>query len=404
MSYVCALCNTYINQQKLRKHITETHKMDFNTYLRYHHFGREISCINCKKPVRISPRNHSKYCSNHCQLQYQYKNETEGQKLLRKRRISQGWTDESKEKQSKTKRKFYRERANSNYFIETSDKNKQTKLLRYGNENYNNSDQYKRTCLLKYGVDNIRKLPGYYSKYLSNRVSKIKAKCKKQGANWTTNLPGVLNKILKSQRKTNQDKYEVDFPLQNKEIRNKTYETLINRTADNWRSTAIKKSKNLLSKGIKVGHSTEEEIIGNCLKNMYSEVYTFESIPDYIFSRVKDKYPFNFDFYIPSIDLIVEYQGFFTHGYEPYKNTEDQKNLLETWKIRAKTSKLYDNAVRVWTEQDVLKEKVANRNKIKLLRIYPRLLITKIKLENIDELTEEIQNIIDEAITSYNKL
>lgn len=80
-----------------------------------------------------------------------------------------------------------------------------------------------------------------------------------------------------------------------------------------------------------------------------------------------------YDFYIPELDLYIEYQGFWTHGknnneiYGPY-NQEDEKHqkLLELWKEKSKKHKLYLNAIYVWTKNDPKKRKIANELKMKI--------------------------------------
>ena len=80
-----------------------------------------------------------------------------------------------------------------------------------------------------------------------------------------------------------------------------------------------------------------------------------------------------YDFYIPELDLYIEYQGFWTHGknnnqiYGPY-NPEDEKHqkLLELWKEKSKKHKLYLNAIYVWTKNDPKKRKIANKLKMKI--------------------------------------
>lgn len=77
----------------------------------------------------------------------------------------------------------------------------------------------------------------------------------------------------------------------------------------------------------------------------------------------KERYPFNCDFYIPSRDLFIEYQGYFSHGSEPYdKNNKEHQKLLETTKLD----------MTVWIEKDPHKLEVAKKNNITLVLIYPK--------------------------------
>ena len=92
------------------------------------------------------------------------------------------------------------------YQLESSiEKSKQTKLERYGNENYNNSKQQKRTMIDKYGVSCGYNLP------------EVQEKIKLEYGGI-----GYASKIIQDRIKiTNQEKYGVDYPLQNQDISNK---------------------------------------------------------------------------------------------------------------------------------------------------------------------------------------
>lgn len=86
-------------------------------------------------------------------------------------------------------------------------------------------------------------------------------------------------------------------------------------------------------------------------------------------------YPFNCDFYIPELDLYIEYQGFWTHG--NYHNTvlgpydsknETHVNILNIWK--AKNTKIYDGAIETWTMRDPLKRETAKKNNLNWLEFF----------------------------------
>lgn len=77
------------------------------------------------------------------------------------------------------------------------------------------------------------------------------------------------------------------------------------------------------------------------------------------------------DFYIPSIDLYIEYNGIWTHGGRAF-NENDISCLeqLAQWKKRAKSSKFYRNAIEVWTKSDVKRAQCAIDNKLNWLCFY----------------------------------
>ena len=86
---------------------------------------------------------------------------------------------------------------------------------------------------------------------------------------------------------------------------------------------------------------------------------------------IDERYPFNCDFYIPSEDLFIEYQGTWTHGGHLFdlNSIEDQEKLKQ-WKIKAENSSYYANAITVWTVSDPLKYQTALKNNLNIKFIY----------------------------------
>ena len=75
------------------------------------------------------------------------------------------------------------------------------------------------------------------------------------------------------------------------------------------------------------------------------------------------RYPFHCDFYIKSLDLFIELNGIWTHGFHWFdENDEDDIRQLEEWKEKSQNSKFYQNAIEVWTERDVKKREHARKN------------------------------------------
>lgn len=80
-------------------------------------------------------------------------------------------------------------------------------------------------------------------------------------------------------------------------------------------------------------------------------------------------YPFACDFYIKSLDLYIETNGHWSHGWDHKKclgpfnsNNPEHIKLLNKWK--SKDTKYYRNAIKVWTINDILKYKTAKQNKL----------------------------------------
>lgn len=81
-----------------------------------------------------------------------------------------------------------------------------------------------------------------------------------------------------------------------------------------------------------------------------------------------EKYPFACDFYIPSEDLYIEYQGFWMHGFEPYIDTKEQKEKVKLWET--KITPQYTSAIKTWTIKDLLKRQTANKNNLNWIEFF----------------------------------
>ena len=112
--------------------------------------------------------------------------------------------------------------------------------------------------------------------------------------------------------------------------------------------------------------SQEETKIGEYLR---------EKFPDVLFQYKSNRYPFFCDFYIPSQDLFIEYQGHWTHGIYKHKvlgkyNPENPKHqeVLTIWKD--KKSKYFDRAIKTWTELDPRKDQYIQKHKLNFKKFY----------------------------------
>ena len=109
-------------------------------------------------------------------------------------------------------------------------------------------------------------------------------------------------------------------------------------------------------------HCNEDNIIIVRPKTKFSK--------DDIKRQYKSKlYPFACDFYIKSLDLYIETNGHWSHGWDHKKclgpfnsNNPEHIKLLNKWK--SKDTKYYRNAIKVWTINDILKYKTAKQNKL----------------------------------------
>ena len=116
-------------------------------------------------------------------------------------------------------------------------KSKETKLNRYGNENYNNSEKYKETCLKLYNVENCSKteickekvkktkLIRYNDENFNNKTKSILTSLEKYGCNHHFQNDDIKQKI----KNTLIIKYGVDSYSKTESFKNKVFQTNINK-------------------------------------------------------------------------------------------------------------------------------------------------------------------------------
>ena len=76
-----------------------------------------------------------------------------------------------------------------------------------------------------------------------------------------------------------------------------------------------------------------------------------------------ERYPFECDLYIPSKDLFIELNFFWTHYKEPFdKNNQEHLKRLDI--LKSKNTKFYRNAIYTWADLDVRKLKTFIDNKL----------------------------------------
>ena len=228
---------------------------------------------------------------------------------------------------------------NRKYIIELS---KQTKLKKYGNENYNNIEKMKQTNLERYGVE------------------------------WTTIVPDVIEKI----KNTNLERYGVVSTTCVPEIKRKQELSCLKHYGvinPSFSPEIIDKIYNIRKNNKSWNISKDEKIIIELLLEKYPNTKT---------QYKSELYPWKCDFYIPEIDLYIEYQGLWTHGVKSfnYNGTHynchcpyDPNNLIHQEVIKQwknKNSNFYNSAIETWTIKDVLKRETAKKNNLNWIEFF----------------------------------
>ena len=125
--------------------------------------------------------------------------------------------------------------------------------------------------------------------------------------------------------------------------------------------------------------SNEENICFKLLCNKFNNIIRQYS---------SDLYPFNCDFYIPSINLYIEYQGSHFHHFHPFNenNINDINELnrlkkLEQEELKIKNKTQYTQIINTWTIRDVNKRNIAKQNNLNWIEFF-----------TIDELKEWLKD------------
>lgn len=232
------------------------------------------------------------------------------------------------------------------------------KTLSYINSSEETKDKIRKTCLEKYGSDSWassyvgRKTLSYILSSQESKDKKAKTCLERYGTNhWAQSDVGrkylsyMLNSIEVRDkiRATCLERYHVDSFSKTEEFNVKCYTT--------------KKLNNTFRK------SKPEDYVGELLIKKFKNVK-----PQYNECR----YPFACDFYIPSIDLFIEYQGNWTHGFHVFDPTnKDDLKTLELWKSKSEEGHgYYANAIKTWTIADPKKREYAKKNNLNYLEFF----------------------------------
>ena len=345
-------------------------------------------CVVCGNGVRYVGKPDSnglfkQFCSKSCANKYNY------------------------EKAKKTKIEKY---GSSN----NEQKRKQTCLEKYGNENYNNHEQTVRTNIERYGgvapacnEEIHNKIVETFKKIYSERGDEIDAKKKH-----------TMLKRYGNENYRNVDKIKETWANKSEEIRkdilNRTRQTIIKKYGNaNYRN--IEKSKQTKLK--KYGDENYNNIEKNkqtCIErygvDSFSKTKKFKqymsklwSNEEYVkkiydtmkknrtskFSKAENKvydmlceklskeniirqhrsklYPFNCDFYIKSLNMYIEYQGFYTHNFKPY-NIDDENDIKQAKEFLNNPKR--HNTWETWTIRDVLKRETARINNLNFVELW----------------------------------
>ena len=209
---------------------------------------------------------------------------------------------------------------------ETKEHRKETNLKLFGYDNPYKSPEVKakisKTNLELYGAENV-----FASKIIQERMKETWRK------NWGTEYPMQADYWRKF----------MSIRSSSKEFQEKIYNTM-------------KKNKTF-------GKSKKEDMIYEMLLKRFPDVKR----------HYKDfnKYPFYCDFYIPSIDTWIEYQGYWSHGDHPFNpNDKNDIDKLNNMIYKSKNHPSYIGAISVWTNGDPVKRETAKKNNLNYIEFW----------------------------------
>ena len=289
---------------------------------------------------------------------------------------------------------------------EINNKIRETCLLKYGDEHYSNRIKAKETCLQRYGVTSP----------LKSEIFKQKSKetcLQRYGVEYTGQIPEKIEKT----HKVCLEKYGVDSVFKVQKFRNQSLYTCIKKYAsdeddinsivnigqlkyvkDKIKNTCLEKYgvenpmqtqyyKNLISSILSSNEIQEKiyntKLLNNSFNISYQEDVCFdllkEKYSDCIRQYKSELYPFNCDFYIPSLDLYIEYNGSHYHHYHPF-DINDDNDITELNRLKEKANNSnahkngkksqYDNIIYTWTILDLKKRNIAQQNNLNYIEFW----------------------------------
>lgn len=247
---------------------------------------------------------------------------------------------------------------------EIQDKIKQTCISKYGKNTPNaqkwKQEHTKRNVLQKYGVENV------------SMLQPVKDK-KKQTCtfNYGVESPFKSETVRNRAKQTCMDRYGVENPLQSEVFKEKSKQTNLTKYGTPYASQSTNFKERV--------HNTKK--INNTFNISKPEQDAYQSLilkyPIVLKQHKDEKYPFNCDFYIPSIDTYIELNYTWMHGGEPYTGTITQQDKVGIWENRSrelnhtgKLKKSYSQAINTWTVSDLKKRVHALSNNLKWLCFY----------------------------------
>lgn len=249
--------------------------------------------------------------------------------------------------------------------IVIKEKVRNTNLKKYGTNWQTQSNNFKekaaKTNLKRYGVENYTQTKEWKEK--AEQTNKLK-----YGMNWHMQRP-EYESIKES---TCLKKYGVDNVSKVDVFKEKAKQTMKNKYGDIYVHTQqfkeyMKENKNKIMSKM---YTTKKKNNSFNVSKQEDQCYLLliEKFPNTIRQYKSEKYPFACDFYVPELNIYIEYQGCWTHGGKPFEGTVEDLQKLKLWKN--KNTKYYNIAIKTWTVMDPLKRETARKNGLNWIEFF----------------------------------
>jgi hypothetical protein len=358
----CKICGK--EYKRICNHVSQIHNITSKEYYdRFFRTDKEGKCLECGKPTNFENFNvgYRLFCSHECA----HKSAITKEKVKNTFIERYGVDNPAKSEEIKNKTKctnLERYGAENVYASEYGkQKIKETNLKKYGVENASSSDAIRQkvieTNLERYGETNYTKTKEYKERVKKTNMEKYgkeyflqtdeyleKSKLtnlEKYGVERASQSLIIKAKIIQ----TNIERYGVGCVLQRQDVQahSHSHETIQKQNETKKRNNTFNKSK------------IETEL----------EIELRKVFPDLKTQYKSKEYPFNCDYYVPSLDLYIEYNGTWTHGGHFFdKNDSKDLEKLNQLTEKSKNSKFYRNAIETWTQRDILKLNTAIENNL----------------------------------------
>lgn len=228
-------------------------------------------------------------------------------------------------------------------------------------------EKSKQTMLERYGYDNAMKVREHSNKANETRI-KLYGKA------------GPNQEVFKA---TMIEKYGVEYPSQRQSFKDLWKDKeFVASVKEKERNTRDKKWKEYVLNGsTKVTYSQDpiaNKFFSKGENTMYDLLLEIFGIDDVVRQYYSEKYPWKCDFYVKSLDLFIEFQGYKTHMGHPFdKNNskdvqklQEMNDILNSFEVPNKRKEFINSIIHCWSIADVAKRTKAKENGLNFLEFF----------------------------------